>query len=1307
MIKVKAVPKVGLLLAMVLFFSACMGNQNVDATWSMLNETEYSPNTDVVDVNVSQLMNTANEFITNPGFEDDNGWINSNNSAYFETSPWTHGGSRRLVHYTGPMVEVTTEQTITNLVNGYYTLSAWTLTGAESYTEMYTSGFGGDALSNSVPASNGTWTKISIPNIHVTNGQLTVGFKTNSLNDCWVAIDEVKLEANLIISDLDNGVYSLSAEVKTDGVQLISELYAFNDIGDKVKVNVPETNSAWVQVTTPPIAVTKGILHLGMNSKSLEGERMIVNKAELLKINGDVINPGFEGGTRAEVIGWQVNSTNGTESAASQEESLQSRGGAGHLKLSSDSPYQVYVHQIVNGIQNGTYSLKAWVKNNGDFQSLQMKAANYGGSERIHSHTESNSEWQQITIDNLHIQNNQVEIGFIADGNASSWANIDDVQLVAQGNTLVSLEKDNEPIYRNPGKGYVLYGYGPQSISQENQKYANVFYARYQWADIQPTEHDTSFQIIERDIALAKSMGMKYAFRIMNADTVWGREDGYNVPKWVYDAGAKSYIVDSFGHDQYVPEWTDNPIFFEKMEQFVDELGEKYNGHPDIEFIDIGSFGTWGEGHLFNLEIDREGNRHSTPSVIEMMDNYFKPYMDAFPDIPLVTVGGESKFQDVYNWAALQGVSARSDGIPVFSDGSQLTYVHGVGPGIIEMSATYREFIERGQWDAQKIADSYKIGKASFAEISRGGADDYIVSEIDLIRDNANKLGYHFTIDTAQYPATVDPGNDYQLVLNWTNSGYTYLYKPAHVAVALLNDSNQVVQTQWLEDIAPQSFAPDYTTRTDSSFRFNGVDSGKYKLAVGMFLNKSNVKPDYGMGIAGGTDDKWYPMGEIQVSGSNTGSEPTNPSNPAIIPNDTLIESTVNGKNKSFATGTMSTAEGRNVVTVQVDLSKLDGALAEGNDQVLRIHSSKDSDLKVNGLTADSIGKLTGQGASLEISSPLAIYPIPGDRIELNDIANQLSNSSLSDIEVQIEIKRSSEALAKKAGNKAKQEGYELIVPPIEFDLIFSREGQRARADSLNGYARKFIALPEGIDPSNITTGVIVNPDGSVFHVPTIVTKIGNRYYALINDRHSRGSYAVIWNPKEFDDMENHWSRADVRNIAARLNLAGTGNNKFSPDRSVTRSEFAEIVVSGLGLMQLDTPNSAFPDVPSNAWYRNAVALAKQYEIVRGFSDNNFHGTREITREQAFVIIARALNLVKPPVSLLESQIDELLSAYSDAKTVSSWARADIAQLIEAGVVKGSDGGKLHPQTDISRAEIVALIARLLNRGGLIDHLNE
>ncbi|WP_010502592.1 S-layer homology domain-containing protein [Paenibacillus elgii] len=440
--------------------------------------------------------------------------------------------------------------------------------------------------------------------------------------------------------------------------------------------------------------------------------------------------------------------------------------------------------------------------------------------------------------------------------------------------------------------------------------------------------------------------------------------------------------------------------------------------------------------------------------------------------------------------------------------------------------------------------------------------------------------------------------------------------------------------------------------------------------------------------------------GSTTTPSTSTGSSSSGGS---TTPNGSGIETSVNGKDDAFATGKESTSGDRKVTSVQVDLDKLNKALSQGNGQKLAIHSSKDGDMKVDGLTAGAVKQLADKGSSLEISNPLAIYPVPGGKMDLSAVSKQLGNAALGDIAVHIDIARASDTLITNAKNKAVAEGYELLVTPVDLDMTFSHDGKMVRAGQLNGYAAKYIALPEGIDPNRITTGVIVNPDGSVFHVPTVVTKINSRYYALIKDLRSNGSYSVIWNPQDFDDVKSHWGKADVNNIAARLDLAGTGNNTFSPDRNVTRSEFSEIVVAGLGLKRQNAPQNKFPDVSDSAWYRSSVAIANEFDIVRGYEDGNFYGDRQITREQGMAMIARAYKLIETKAALSQEQTDALLAKYEDAKKVSAWAREDIALMIEAGIVQGNGPQLLSPQSNMTRAEVTALIARLLKTTNLID----
>ncbi|PRA03849.1 hypothetical protein CQ043_20310 [Paenibacillus sp. MYb63] len=439
-------------------------------------------------------------------------------------------------------------------------------------------------------------------------------------------------------------------------------------------------------------------------------------------------------------------------------------------------------------------------------------------------------------------------------------------------------------------------------------------------------------------------------------------------------------------------------------------------------------------------------------------------------------------------------------------------------------------------------------------------------------------------------------------------------------------------------------------------------------------------------------------------TGGNSGSTPA--PTPAPVPTPTPapvkdnLETTWDGSHQPFAT---SKPSNNKETLVQVDPAKLNVAMSQGTGQQFAIHSPNDGDMKVDGLTLETLKQLVDQGSKLNISNPLAIYPVPGGKMDVNGVSRQLGNAALNDIDVHVDIARSSDALIDSAETRAASQGYELLVTPVDLDLTFTKDGQTVRSGQLNGYAPKYIALPEGIDPNRITTGVIINPDGSIFHVPTVVTKIDSRYYALINDLRSSGSYSVIWNPQDFEDARSHWGKTDVNNIAARLDLQGNGDNTFSPNRQVTRSEFAEIVVLGLGLMRQDAPQNLFPDVNDSAWFRSAVALANEFGIVRGYDNGNFYGNQEITREQGFAMVARAYRLIEPEAAISPDQMNAELERYSDAADVSNWAKEDVAQLIAAGIIQGNGPEVLSPKTTMTRAEVTALIARMLKVTNLID----
>ena len=104
---------------------------------------------------------------------------------------------------------------------------------------------------------------------------------------------------------------------------------------------------------------------------------------------------------------------------------------SGNYKLSfyNDKAYKCSVYKNISGLQNGTYTLSAWVMSSGKQKTCQLYAKNYGGKELKTSFPACDRGWNKVTIKNIKVTNGQVEIGLYADANAKDWCNLDNVIL--------------------------------------------------------------------------------------------------------------------------------------------------------------------------------------------------------------------------------------------------------------------------------------------------------------------------------------------------------------------------------------------------------------------------------------------------------------------------------------------------------------------------------------------------------------------------------------------------------------------------------------------------------------------------------------------------------------------------------------------------------------------------------------------------------------------------------------------------------------------------------------------------------------
>ena len=184
-----------------------------------------------------------------------------------------------------------------------------------------------------------------------------------------------------------------------------------------------------------------------------------------------------------------------------------------------------------------------------------------------------------------------------------------------------------------------------------------------------------------------------------------------------------------------------------------------------------------------------------------------------------------------------------------------------------------------------------------------------------------------------------------------------------------------------------------------------------------------------------------------------------------------------------------------------------------------------------------------------------------------------------------------------------------------------------------------------------------------------------------------------------FGDIRDSENRAAIEALAAREIINGMGDDSFAPNATMTRAQYATVVVKALGL----TPkaNSKFTDVGASSWYAAYVGTANTYGIVNGVSDTEFVPEGTITRQEAAVMTVRAAKLCGLDTEIPESGINNILCDYMDYRTIASWATKAMAFCYANGVLDTSDMNA-EPTRDILRGEVAEMLYRMLVLANLI-----
>ena len=219
-----------------------------------------------------------------------------------------------------------------------------------------------------------------------------------------------------------------------------------------------------------------------------------------------------------------------------------------------------------------------------------------------------------------------------------------------------------------------------------------------------------------------------------------------------------------------------------------------------------------------------------------------------------------------------------------------------------------------------------------------------------------------------------------------------------------------------------------------------------------------------------------------------------------------------------------------------------------------------------------------------------------------------------------------------------------------------------------------------------------ISDDGSVEQLVGKCVKTGGKRFLELTTTHLSTFVAL---PVEVVDMpftdvkEEDWFYGAVVYAYQNGILTGTGETTFSPNGPMTRS----MLVTALWRLEGEpeaSGASGFPDVKPDAWYAEAVDWASQTGLVSG-TGAGFDPEGSVTREQIASILYRYAKLKGWDVSKTAS-----LQDFADGADTSAWATRAMEWAYAEKLITGKDGNRLDPQGQATRAEVAAILMRLL-----------
>ncbi|WP_219837270.1 glycosyl hydrolase family 18 protein [Paenibacillus sp. R14(2021)] len=183
-----------------------------------------------------------------------------------------------------------------------------------------------------------------------------------------------------------------------------------------------------------------------------------------------------------------------------------------------------------------------------------------------------------------------------------------------------------------------------------------------------------------------------------------------------------------------------------------------------------------------------------------------------------------------------------------------------------------------------------------------------------------------------------------------------------------------------------------------------------------------------------------------------------------------------------------------------------------------------------------------------------------------------------------------------------------------------------------------------------------------------------------------------------YDDLKNNFATEAILNMSSLKFITGTGVRRFEPYKAITRAEFVTMIERLIGIKPVSSAIPTFTDVPKTTWFYEWVQPAIQLNLAQGTSPALFEPNRSVTRQEAAVILTRALK------QRLESDPSDRDAIYEDQDLIDDWALPSIYRMYDLGLMSGEDGS-FRPSDSMTRQEAAVLMNRTWTHPGWSEQI--